>query len=241
MKAFHGDPAIKAKYVARLKAHHEADNIMQRVGWDPEAKHGCAVGCTLESYDHDQYPIELGLPVWLARLEDTIFENLSPIDAQQFAVDFLTVIPVGADVSKVKWQLAKARAEHTLVPLRLNPAEYAIVCVSAIEQCVAYFEAEIANLANPEQRLRAKEAAKSAAESARSAYWSASWSAESASWSAESAARSAYWSLSDSAYSAIDSAYSAADSAEAHWLWERDTLLNLLSAASVPVPMPVEI
>ena len=79
MLSFHNDPAIKAKYLDRVKAHAKADRLIQGTGW--KGGKGCAVGCTLEAYDHSLYPIELGLPEWLARLEDRIFEGLPKAEA----------------------------------------------------------------------------------------------------------------------------------------------------------------
>jgi hypothetical protein len=67
MHSFHNDPAIKAKYIARTEAHRAADNLIRGTGW--ENGKGCAVGCTLENYDHSQYPIELGIPAWNRRSE----------------------------------------------------------------------------------------------------------------------------------------------------------------------------
>lgn len=56
LKAFHGDKKIKAKYLARVKAHYEADEIISGKYW--ENGKGCAVGCTVEanSNAHDRYP-----------------------------------------------------------------------------------------------------------------------------------------------------------------------------------------
>jgi hypothetical protein len=72
MLSFHGKQEIKDKYLNRVIKHRELDNIIQGIGW--ENGKGCAVGCTLENYNHSRYPMELGLPEWLARLEDKIFE-----------------------------------------------------------------------------------------------------------------------------------------------------------------------
>ena len=78
----------------------DADNLIRGVGWD-EGK-GCAVGCTLENYDHSQYPIELGIPEWLARVEDTLFEGMSFEKSKTWPKDFLEAINVGADLEKAK-------------------------------------------------------------------------------------------------------------------------------------------
>jgi hypothetical protein len=99
MRAFHSDPAIKAKYMARVRAHREADTIVQGIGW--EDGRGCAVGCTLDAYDHSRYPIELGVPLQLAYLEDRLHE-LQPLhDSLAWPERFLDTIQVGADLSRV--------------------------------------------------------------------------------------------------------------------------------------------
>lgn len=77
LRAFHGDPAIKRKYLARILAHAKADEIVQGIGYEHNGTvRGCAVGCTLDVYDHARYPIELGLPEWIGHLEDCIHEGL---------------------------------------------------------------------------------------------------------------------------------------------------------------------
>lgn len=53
--SFHGDPAIKEKYIARIKAHAIADQIIQGTGFDEQTQKGCAVGCTLDKYSHVAY------------------------------------------------------------------------------------------------------------------------------------------------------------------------------------------
>ena len=49
LQAFHNDPAVKAKYQARLAAHRAAEQLIQGTGF--EDGKGCAVGCTLDAYD----------------------------------------------------------------------------------------------------------------------------------------------------------------------------------------------
>jgi hypothetical protein len=225
MKAFHGDEAVKQKYLARLKAHHEADEIIQGTGW--ENGHGCAVGCTLNKYNHSAYECELGLPKWLAHLEDRIFEGLPPVDAQRFAVDFLEAVPIGADVESVRWQLASQRHTRDRDRLLPNPEPYAKQCVKAINLVIAYCDSQ-------DKTEAARSAAWSAAWSAARSAWSAARSARSAARSARSAARSARSAAAArSAESAAWSARSAAESASVsdHFKWEAETLLALLRNA----------
>lgn len=106
MRAFHNDPAVKQKYVNRVLAHKEADEIVQGVYW--ENGKGCAVGCTLHrgSDVHFDYPEYLGIPTIIAFAEDQIFERLRPNEAKSFPLQFLQAIPVGADLSLVDVHLA---------------------------------------------------------------------------------------------------------------------------------------
>jgi len=102
-KAFHGDPEIKAKYIARMKAHMDADELIQGSGFN-DGK-GCAVGCTLDKYSHIAYEEELGIPFTIAIIEDNIFEALSKKNSQSFPLEFLEAVTVGIDLSLVYNQL----------------------------------------------------------------------------------------------------------------------------------------
>ena len=97
--AFHADPAIQKKYLARVDAHRAADEIIQGEGWS--GSRGCAVGCTLDAYDHGRYPTELGIPETLAHLEDAIHEGLPLADALDWPGRFLRAPRLGADLSLV--------------------------------------------------------------------------------------------------------------------------------------------
>lgn len=100
MQAFHNDPSIKQKYLDRVNFHIEADNLIRGNGWDGEK--GCAVGCTLEKYEHKAYEIELGIPEWLAYVEDTLFEGMSEEKSRTWPKDFLEAITPGVDLESVK-------------------------------------------------------------------------------------------------------------------------------------------
>ena len=100
--AFHGDAAIKAKYLTRVELHAAADEIIHGKYW--EYGKGCAVGCTVHSSNHAAYESELGIPIMLARLEDRLFEGMANGDSKKFPGRFLSVITPGADLSRVGWQ-----------------------------------------------------------------------------------------------------------------------------------------
>ena len=259
--AFHGDPAIKAKYLARVRAHREADNLVQGTGW--ENGKGCAIGCILEDYNHELFPSELGLPVWLAYLTDKIFEGLSSQDSQYFPEQLLAAIPEGADVAPVQHHLGIRRMDRLIKPQQENDAlsktlkSKIINVLAAAKSCheaelggtscdwsavedaadTARYAADTARYAARYAAWSARSAVWSAAWSARSAVWSAAWSARYAAWSARYAARSAWstrsavWSAARSAWSTRYAVWSAASSAA--FKQEANDLIELLSALPV--------
>jgi len=100
MKAFLESVEVKEKYLARVHAHAKADEFIKGIYW--EGGKGCAVGCTIHSDDHAAYEDELGIPEWLAHLEDTIFEGLPNERAKLWPVEFLEAVNVGADLNSIK-------------------------------------------------------------------------------------------------------------------------------------------
>lgn len=103
MKTFHGDPAIKERYLARVEAHRQADELVK--GATGQGGKGCAVWCTLNAYNHEAYEDQLGIPMGIAYLEDEIFENLPLGQALTWPSRFLEAITVGSDLSKVYAQI----------------------------------------------------------------------------------------------------------------------------------------
>jgi hypothetical protein len=102
LQSFHNKEEVKSKLLIQLKKHFDADEIIKGKYW--EGGKGCAVGCTIYSNDHTLYEKNLGLPEWLARLEDRIFEGMSNEKAKQFPIDFIAAIPIGINLNKVKWR-----------------------------------------------------------------------------------------------------------------------------------------
>lgn len=198
MQAYHNDPAVKAKYIERVRQHRIAEHLTKGLGWNPETSKGCAIGCTLEAYDHSRYPIELGLPEWLARLEDAIFEGLPVSEAQAWPESFLEAIHPGADLEPVSHKLAIRRMDRLIALQESNLGKHVeidpvirqtIDALRAVRRC---HEAEACgNVCDVPAWSAAARAARSAAESAWSA---AAESAAASAWSASrSAAESAAW------------------------------------------------
>ncbi len=99
MIAFHGDEAIKTKYLDRIAEHRRLDNLVR--GETGRAGKGCSVWCTLNKYEHAAYETELGIPRAIARLEDGLFESLPVELAMEWPQRFLAAIRPGADLSMV--------------------------------------------------------------------------------------------------------------------------------------------
>ena len=118
MKSYLNNPELKKRFVEEIKKHKEADSIIQGTyGEVNEEWKGCAVSCSLRSLDiiegkelkteyknHKDYETKLGIPEWLARLEDTLFERMEAKDAKKFPLKFAEAIPVGVDLKPVKYK-----------------------------------------------------------------------------------------------------------------------------------------
>lgn len=115
LRAFHGDRRLKDKYLKRVKRHRLADQLIKGIYW--EDGRGCAVGCTVHNRDpHPLYESVLGIPKWLAYLEDQIFENLNGKEAQEWPEKFMKAIHTGANLREAEapmllWSLALCKAE----------------------------------------------------------------------------------------------------------------------------------
>jgi hypothetical protein len=211
MLSYHNNHAIKEKYLARVQQHALADEIIKGQYW--EGGKGCAVGCTIHSSEHAAYESELGLPTWLARLEDALFEGCPNEYSKTFPERFLEAINVGSDLTTVCFKFAAYLMQQNIETQQTNLAlvrqmeigdDLKNQVVAVIEQAIAANQqVKEINEAAIVFRSFDESAAWSAARSAAgSAAWSAARSARSAAGSAMSAAMSAAWSA-KSAESAV--------------------------------------
>ena len=193
LTSYHNNKKLKTAIVNEMEKHRKGDQIVKGHYGKMNGKFtGCAIhlmNVRLKTQyctdSHKSFEDAIGVPEWLARLSDIIFEGLPEGDNSLFAVNFLKAIPVGVNLEPVKWHfcayLLKENIERVLT-LKISD-ELKEQVVSAIRQCLALQENAI------KTGVWEESAARSAAESARSAAESA---AESAAWSAaESAAEPA--------------------------------------------------
>jgi hypothetical protein len=234
MLSFHGKQGIKTKYINRVHAHKIADEIVKGQYWE-EGK-GCAVGCTIHSSDHSSYEKELGIPEWLARVEDTLFEGMSTNKAKLWPEKFLKAIPIGVDLNQIKvlflvYILESAhesthsakfnRKKNSDLVTVINQCDEAIIQMIRAQESGDFRAIEAADSAASAARLAARLAADS---DARSAAYSAVYSA------VYSAASAVYSAADSAAYSAAYSAASAARLA-AHLAADSDARSAVYSAA----------
>src|SRR6188768_1895204 len=116
MLSYHNDKNLKNLVVGEMKKHQEQDQFIKGAYEKLSGKFkGCAVGCTIDSINkilnksyttnqHKVFEESIGVPEWLARLQDSFFEDLPYGENSQFAVDFLAAIPVGINLEPVKWK-----------------------------------------------------------------------------------------------------------------------------------------
>jgi hypothetical protein len=184
---FHGKESLKQERVALVRAHREADLLIQGATGNPaNGEKGCAVACTVNGYDHYRYPEELGLPVPWAYLEDAIFEGLSKEDAAEWPTQFLEAVPVGVDlwptyhrvIARVLRELSKPTAKSCGEPeATLKPVLESIEQIAVLHDEAA--RGDTVSLSrvywDTYYEYIDRSAAWSAAESAADAAWSAAW------------------------------------------------------------------
>jgi hypothetical protein len=192
MKAFHGKKTIKAKYLSRIRAHAAADEIQKGFYW--QRGRGCAVGCTVHGDDHAAYETELGIPVWLALLEDWIFEALPMGKAKRWPERFLSAIAVGQDLEAIKKpflafvvadakesaRLAEARAASTAARTTARAAARTAAAKAAAWAARAAAEADAAARAADAVWEAAEAAAAAGRAAPRAAAALATWEARAA-------------------------------------------------------------
>jgi hypothetical protein len=125
-----GKPELKATFLEQITLHETQDAFIKGTYGQMNGHfRGCAIGCSLHSLNvlqgktdpaeaidmHSRYESELGLPTWLAHLEDSIFERLPDALSQTWPRRFAEAIPVGATVDDrvlariLHWCLADAQ------------------------------------------------------------------------------------------------------------------------------------
>jgi hypothetical protein len=110
MRAFTETPISHAAFVAALRAHRDADRIVQGAYWGADG--GCAVGCGIEAVmavtgqpirhdDYGSYARATGIPESLVWMQDRVHEGLSREAAPDWPIQFAEAVRPGSDLSNV--------------------------------------------------------------------------------------------------------------------------------------------
>jgi hypothetical protein len=208
MLAFHNDPAIKEKYLNRVRLHEAQDEIIHGKYW--ERGKGCAVGCTVHSSSHKAFETELGIPIMLARLEDRLFEGMANGNSKQFPARFLNAITPGSDLSRVGWQFLYwlltedlASRDDPRVSKEIKACADVLIPLTKGEPC----DRNAADLAR-RAALEARSKAWTADAAAYAAYAAVNADAAANAVNADAAANAA--NAANAAYAAVNAAYAAA-------------------------------
>jgi hypothetical protein len=209
MKAYQTGIITKQEFVNEIRKHQEADNFIQGK-WFKDGK-GCAVGCSLKSIsdlknidvdeqgDFKRYEDLLGIPEWVARVEECIFEGLSSEAAKLWPLKFSEAINEGADLENIKAPFLIYVVESTLKTFDHDKYPDVKKVIDAVITAIKSGD---------------KEQLVAAADAARAAYDAAADAARAA-YDAADAARAAYDAAADAAADAARAAYAAADAARA--------------------------
>ena len=216
MIAFHGKQEIKEKYLARVLAHQKADEIIKGKYWNKGK--GCAVGCTIHGSEHSRYETELGIPTWLARVEDRLFEGMSNEKAKEWPARFLKAIKPGVDLEQAKAPFLICVLESALTSFDHNKNPKVAESIQAI---IALWKRK--DIGTKEWRAAA------AAADAAAAYAAYAAAAADADAAADAAAAAAYAAAdADAAAAAAYAAYAAADARTAKFDYFAEELLKIL-------------
>ena len=181
--AFHGDKKLKSAMLAEVKKHEKADQIIQGTyGRQNGDWKGCAVACSVRSLakikgeklveqynSHSRYEIDLGIPLSIAYLEDSLFEGMEVEDAKKFPAQFIKAIPVGADLSLVSAKFMVFVLNDTLQHKEVLKNEKVVKAVKGVIQL--WEDVINGKYVGKDKELESAESA------ARSAAWSAAESA----------------------------------------------------------------
>ena len=119
-----GKPELKTAFLGEIGKHEAADALIKgSYGRMNGHFKGCAIGCSLFSLgiingktpkaaaehvdQHDRVPVELGWPLWLAYMEDNVFEMLPTDLSKTWPRRLAEAMPVGVTDAMLEPVLAK--------------------------------------------------------------------------------------------------------------------------------------
>jgi hypothetical protein len=126
MQAFHADPGLKQEFLARLQAHAQAGEILNRASVWNDGKGG-PVACMVHDTDLAVWQQRTGIPRAVGSALDILASYLAePDQAARFVLEWVEAVEVGQDLGRVapallEWLLSDGEygihrfAEHEAV------------------------------------------------------------------------------------------------------------------------------
>ena len=232
MKAFHNDPELKQQLIDMAAEHRQADEYIKGAyGEEIDGKfRGCSIGCTIRDINkihgknlpinnHTALSEELGIPEFILRFQDSIYERLPEPLNTEWTERLFNAIPLGKDLTQVLPRfliktldrLPETKRPDVLAAIKQlrsvlhGWANKSIVDVAAARSA-AWDAAEApADASDASEALWVSEAAKAAALAADAVAWA----------SVRSEARSALRATAETAWAAAETAWAAADASDA--------------------------
>lgn len=184
MLAFINTIETKEQALKAAKHHRDADMLIKGTYGEGEGAEfkACSVGCAYAPFQttpgelHKLSESVHGIPEWLTRVRDAIFEGLPSPKNIQWHYDFVEAIPVGADLEAVKPKFLIMILESALETF--DHKEFPDVKL-AIDGSIALWRR--GDIGTDDWNKAAAEAAALAAQAARAAAWAARVAARAAS------------------------------------------------------------
>lgn len=137
LRAFKNSTFTKAQAVANAKMHRDQDHLMAGLYYENGSAEwkGCSVGCFTKDPNggHDRYPELFGLPTWLAKFQDMMFEQLPQEDKAWWHVSLFSAIKTGQDMEIVLHRFMG----HVLTGRLVFDAEKFPQVQAVIEKCAS--------------------------------------------------------------------------------------------------------
>jgi len=121
LQAFKNKQSLKQEIVSRMKEHINLDQLVQGIGYDHSSGKGCAVGCSINCYDHQSFADTLDIDLWIPQVYDNVHEGINFIHIAKFNLDFLNSIPVG--MSKKQSDMVRLKLFYFMLT-KIIPSEF---------------------------------------------------------------------------------------------------------------------
>jgi len=220
LQAFHNNLQLQKEFLDRAQSHYDADELIHGVYWE-EGK-GCAYGCMTHSNNHKDLELLYGMPEWIGRVVDVLFEGMENKYSKKFYLNFIRAVAKPLFLGFDNWQHIFHQLCLHILQKECKNIDHPLVKQEICDVITLHRTEEIDQTKWAAAGYAVEYAAESTAESveyavestagyaveyaALSAGSTAGSTAESAAWSARSAARSTAWSTAESVEYAVESA-----------------------------------